>query len=61
MTLDDALENWMVHAPGLWENDVGPKDWWAVSDENNGIVAYFGNEIDAFRHRLAMINRDMNP
>jgi len=44
----------------MWENDTGPKDWWAVSNDG-GIKAYFGNEKDAFRWRLAMINRELNP
>lgn len=59
-SLDDLLERWCVHYPGMWENDTGPNGWWAVSNDD-GIVAYFGNERDAFRWRLWMINRDMNP
>ncbi len=58
-TLDDALETWSVHAPGMWENEEGPKGWYAVSG-NNGIVAYFGSERDALRYRLAEINRWLN-
>lgn len=60
LTLEDALEAWQVHEPGTWENATGPKDWHAVSN-NGGIVAYFGNETDAHRYRLSMINRDLNP
>lgn len=59
-TLDELLEDWSVHAPGMWENDVGPKDWYAVSDANNGIVAYFLFQADALRFRLAEINRILN-
>ncbi len=62
MSLDlmTLLETWHVHEPGDWENDDGPRDWWAVSNDK-GIVAYFGDETAAFRFRLDMINRDMNP
>lgn len=58
-TLDHALECWAVHAPGMWENDEGPEGWWAVSNEE-GIVAYFPTESEAFWYRLARINRDLN-
>jgi hypothetical protein len=60
--LDTMLEEVSVHAPGMWENDEGPKDWWAVStDEDGGIIAYFRDEADAFRYRLDYINRKLNP
>ena len=48
-----------VLRPESWSNEFGPKDWWAVCDEererfhkHGGIVAYFFNEEDAilFRH-----------
>ena len=56
--LDAALEEFVVHEE--WENDVrGLENWWAVSNEN-GIIAYFGKEEDAFRFRLAEINRALN-
>jgi hypothetical protein len=58
-SLDELLEDWQVLAPGLWENDIGPKAWWAVAN-TDGIVAYFGTREDAFRWRLAMINRELN-
>lgn len=60
MTLDEALDCWTVHDPGMWDNDLGPRDWYAVSHENLGIVAYFFREEDAFRFRLAEINRLLN-
>ena len=60
-TLDDALEDWAVHEPGMWENDQGPKGWWAVSNDDESIVAYFAKPEDAYRWRLDMINRDLNP
>ena len=44
----------------MWDNDQGPKDWFAVCNDD-GIKAYFGDEADAFRWRLDMINRELNP
>lgn len=58
-SLDELLDDWNVHAPGMWENEEGPKDWYAVSN-TDGIVAYFGKESDALRFRLAEINRALN-
>jgi hypothetical protein len=52
-------EVWTVLPPGMWENEDGPQGWYAVTN-NDGIVAYFGNENDALRWRLAMINRELN-
>lgn len=57
--LDSMCEVWVVFPPGSWENDVGPKGWYAVANEG-GIVAYFGKADDAFRFRLAEINRALN-
>jgi hypothetical protein len=48
-----------VFPPGTWENDEGPKNWYAVANDD-GIIAYFGSESDAFRFRLAEINRALN-
>jgi hypothetical protein len=62
MDLDDWLEAVSVHSPGMWHNDKGPLDWYAVSvDDEGGIVAYFRDETDAYRFRLDYINRKMNP
>jgi hypothetical protein len=60
-SLDRWLEAVQVDAPGMWENDAGPKEWYAVSDEDVGIIAYFQEEVDAFRFRLDYINRQLNP
>lgn len=57
--LEAALDRWSVMAPGMWENDQGPRGWYAVCNDD-GIVAYFATEKDAFRYRLWMINRDLN-
>lgn len=59
MSLDELLDVWSVLEPGTWENDEGPRGWYAVANDD-GIVAYFGNEADAFRFRLAEINRVLN-
>ncbi len=59
--IDELLANWQVDMPGMWENDTGPKGWWGVSNDDEGIVAYFFREVDAFRFRLDMINRELNP
>jgi recombination protein RecA len=45
---DDGGE-WQVHGPGEWENEDGPPDWWAVSNDA-GIVAYFGTEARAWSY-----------
>lgn len=58
-TLEDLLETWSVLPPGQWENNAGPKEWFAVCNDQ-GIVAYFGNEQDALRFRLSEINRTLN-
>lgn len=60
MTLDEALDKWQVAEPGMWENDKGPVGWYAVMDDD-GIVAYFANGADAYRWRMSMVNRDINP
>ena len=57
--LDELFDTWTVFEPGTWENDIGPKDWWAVANDV-GIIAYFGSEKDAFRFRFQEINRALN-
>ena len=59
--IDKLLEAVAVHAPGMWDNDQGPHDWWAVSTDGYGILAYFARESDAFRFRLSLINGLLNP
>lgn len=59
MTLAELLEEYAVYAPGMWDNDKGPKGWWAVSDKT-GIVAYFAREKDAYYYRLDQINHRLN-
>lgn len=61
-SLDELLEDWTVCPPGTWENDYGPKGWYAVSSaDDGGIIVYFRDEADAFRYRLDKINRILNP
>lgn len=58
--LDDLLESWSVLPPGHWDNDDGPKGWFAVCNDEESIVAYFSKEEDAFRYRLDQINLQLN-
>lgn len=58
--LNDLLEDIDVMPPGMWENDDGPKGWFAVANDE-GVTAYFCKEADAFRFRLDLINRILNP
>lgn len=58
--LDEWLEAVSVHEPCDGVN--GPWGWHGVSDDDDGgFIAYFRNEVDAFRFRLDYINRKMNP
>jgi len=60
-SLDELLDIWHVHAPGMWKNSDGPKDRWAVSSEDaGGIVAYFAEEKDVNGYRLYKINQELN-
>ena len=59
-TILEELENIQVIAPHCWENEEGPVGWYAVCNEK-GIIAYFGDENDAFSFRLHYINMRMNP
>lgn len=62
--MEKSLEEWLeavdVLDPGMWENDTGPENWYAVANDD-GIIAYFGEERDAYRFRLDYINRQLNP
>ncbi len=62
MTIDEALDRVSVDDPDLIgpETWQGPKDWFGVSTDD-GIVAYFGTEAEAYRYRLNLINRMLNP
>lgn len=61
--LSELLDSYIVISPGMWENDLSEqpllRDWWALANDD-GIIAYFMNESDALRFRLAEINREMN-
>jgi hypothetical protein len=59
MNLNELLYAWYVMPPDGWENDDEPHGWWAVCNDD-GIVAYFADEVSAFRFRLAEINRALN-
>jgi hypothetical protein len=58
--LGGLLEDISVMEYGMWENDLGPKGWYAVCG-SEGIIAYFQDSADAFRFRLDYINRILNP
>lgn len=60
-TINEACDFVSVHAPGQWENDEGPKGWYAISSDHDGIVAYAGTENLALHIRLAIINALLNP
>lgn len=59
--LGELLAEWYVMSPGMWKNDISSliEEWWAVGNTKD-IVAYFGNEKDAYRFRLNEINRILN-
>jgi len=59
-TLDQWLESVQVLTPGMWSNETGPANWYAVAHDD-GIIAYFGNQTDALRFRLDYINHQLNP
>jgi len=60
--LEELLETISVLPPGMWENEQTATlgSWFAVCTEN-GIVAYFMDEADAYRFRLDQINLRLNP
>ena len=60
-TLHELLDAISVMAPGSWENDAGPNDWYAVCNDDDGIIAYFQDERAAYRFRLDYINGLLNP
>ncbi len=60
MDIYELLDEVSVATPDMWENDEGPKGWYAVITDD-GVVAYFAKETDAFRFRLDLINRHLNP
>jgi hypothetical protein len=57
--ITSLLEEIEVMGPGMWENEDGPKGWYAVSN-TYGIIAYFPEEKEALRYRLDYINRLLN-
>ncbi len=60
MDIYELLDEVSVASPDMWENDEGPTGWYAVITDD-GVVAYFAKEADAFRFRLDLINRHLNP
>lgn len=60
-SLDTLLQEISVLPPGMWENENTEKlgDWYAVSNDD-GIIAYFPSQEEAFHYRLDYINRILN-
>lgn len=59
LTLDNLLAQWSVFDPGTWDNEDAPGTFYAVAN-TDGIIAYFADASDAYRFRLAEINRRLN-
>ena len=59
-TLTDYLEEIAVEHPVINAEMHHVSNWHPVSDEF-GIIAYFASESDAYRFRLDLINRKINP
>lgn len=60
LDLDNLLEEIQVIPPGMTHNHIQVlEDWHAVTTDD-GIVAYFSEESDAFRYRLDLINQILN-
>lgn len=60
LNITAALSVVTVEEPGMWENENGPADWYAVSTSDNGIVAYFPTAGQAYSYRLTLINNALN-
>lgn len=53
--LSDMTEFWFLDAPETWHNNAGPKGFWAVGNDDEGIISYFANEQYANQFRNQMI------
>ena len=60
-TLSQLLDEVHVDDPDFWENTPSVSGWYAVSTEEQGAIAFFKDEVDAYRFRLDFINRQLNP
>lgn len=58
-TLDELLDEIAVMGPGMAPVQKEMEDWSAVTTDE-GIVAWFGEEAEAFRYRLDLINQILN-
>lgn len=59
--IDYWLDEYHVYLPEELNNyPDGLRGWYAVESPEQGIMAYFANESDAFRFRLSEINRRLN-
>lgn len=60
--LGELLDYWFVMPPGAWENELSDSpigNWYAVGNEEDGIVAYFMDEEEAHRYRYDAIRREI--
>ena len=57
--IEDLLED--ISVLDEWKNETSEilKGWYAVTNEK-GIIAYFGDETDAYMFRLDYINKILN-
>ena len=58
MPCSDMVDNFVEGEPLHNLNSI--LDGWYAVDTPIGIIAYFGNEVEAFRFRLDIINRILN-
>ena len=56
--LDELLEE--ISILDEWENQTTGLDGWFAVATDLGIIAYFGEEAEAYKFRLDYINRIMN-
>ena len=57
-TLDELFEE--ISVLDEWENQTTGLDGWFAVATDLGIIAYFGNDTEAYKFRLDYINRIVN-
>ena len=60
MTIDELYEKWYVSPPGRWNFNGISIDFWSVGNTDEGILAFFKKEADAWRFRKDKIKRILN-
>ncbi len=58
---EELFDDIAVLPPGMWDNQQSDalEGWFAVTTDE-GIIAYFGDETDAYRFRWDLINLVLN-